>query len=312
MYGKVQACNFLCHPYAKNLLMLTVEVRCALSPDLPCGCQTPHKPARQFLRCCLCSLCGCRCIDAAGCLVRAVPRSDENVCDENATCGWELKTLINTCAQCSADVQSGCSPSSGLQANPSTGTSLPSACTWLDAARPQWGLAWGLTSESCRKPRRFGDCRLQARPLHVARRAGALPATDMRDFLRPPRCAGVHWQPGAHGPQAAAAHQRGGALARPLAPAPGQLLLQRALRSRRPQGRQAVPGYGIAQGAPPPPPHLVEVLWVPVVSLSSQAVLVNFKVCPTPCTPCEPYVFCQPHIRAVPETVGPFRTVSVI
>lgn len=26
MYGKVEACNFLCHPYAKNLLMLTVEV----------------------------------------------------------------------------------------------------------------------------------------------------------------------------------------------------------------------------------------------------------------------------------------------
>ena len=26
MYGKVEPCNFLCHPYAADLLMLTVEV----------------------------------------------------------------------------------------------------------------------------------------------------------------------------------------------------------------------------------------------------------------------------------------------
>lgn len=26
MYGKVEACDFLCHPYAADLIMLTVEV----------------------------------------------------------------------------------------------------------------------------------------------------------------------------------------------------------------------------------------------------------------------------------------------
>ena len=26
MYGKVEACNFLCHPYAQKLITLTVEV----------------------------------------------------------------------------------------------------------------------------------------------------------------------------------------------------------------------------------------------------------------------------------------------
>ncbi len=29
MYGKVEACNFLCHPYAQKLITLTVEVSCS-------------------------------------------------------------------------------------------------------------------------------------------------------------------------------------------------------------------------------------------------------------------------------------------
>lgn len=46
MYGKVEACDFLCHPYAADLIMLTVEV---LSNSLearpkPATCPVPHTP----------------------------------------------------------------------------------------------------------------------------------------------------------------------------------------------------------------------------------------------------------------------------
>lgn len=42
--GKVNACNFLCHPYAKNLLMLTVEVPLFNRP-FP-SCSVPLSPLR--------------------------------------------------------------------------------------------------------------------------------------------------------------------------------------------------------------------------------------------------------------------------
>lgn len=103
MYGKVQACNFLCHPYAKNLLMLTVEVRCAPSSDLPCGCQTPHGSTRQYFLCKRSSAVSFAKHRGLGAqmqqsLVAAVPLSDEKVCDGDPTWCRELKTLIIRCA----------------------------------------------------------------------------------------------------------------------------------------------------------------------------------------------------------------------